>query len=257
MKKSICVCVVGHKEFELLSNDSMYKKMAVGSLAKGEKKPGYLYDSDGENISDKNDNYCELTAHYWIWKNSKADIVGLCHYRRYLSKYVFSNSLEGIIASEDIFRDLKKYDIILPYRNLSRRSVKEVYCVRNFQKDLDILREILHEKYPDYLNEFDRLMKRHSDYGGNILICTKKIFDEYSKWLFDILFEVERRTDLTGYTDYQKRIYGYMSERLLDLWVSVHRIKAKHYRMIKTDQSEKTREKITEILGMIITNMKL
>ena len=42
-----------------------------------------LHDDEGENISDKNPRYCELTAQYWAWKNEDADYYGFCHYRRY------------------------------------------------------------------------------------------------------------------------------------------------------------------------------
>ncbi|MDE7022508.1 MAG: DUF4422 domain-containing protein, partial [Lachnospiraceae bacterium] len=41
-----------------------------------------LQDNQGENISRKNRNYCELTATYHAWKNCQAAYKGLCHYRR-------------------------------------------------------------------------------------------------------------------------------------------------------------------------------
>ena len=43
------------------------------------------HDDEGDNISQKNKTYCELTAQYWAWKNEDADYYGFFHYRRYLA----------------------------------------------------------------------------------------------------------------------------------------------------------------------------
>ena len=43
---------------------------------------GIVGDDSGDNISAKNNIYCEMTAVYWAWKNLDADYIGLCHYRR-------------------------------------------------------------------------------------------------------------------------------------------------------------------------------
>lgn len=43
-------------------------------------------------------------------------------------------------------------------------------------------------------------------------------FQEFMAWWFDVLFEFERRIDLTKYTNYQQRIFGFIAERLLNVW---------------------------------------
>ena len=250
--KKVEVYVVTHKLFDKKLCDC-YKKIAVGSNLLSDKTFNeYLRDDVGDNISDKNANYCELTAHYWIWKNSKADIVGLCHYRRYFTNKIFSNDLTNIPNADQIQSILDNgYDIILPYRPIARRKVKEIYCDYGFEHDLDILRKIILEKYHDYIGAYDMLMDRHSNYPYNMLICSKKHFNEYSKWLFDILFEVEKRTDLTGYTQQQARIYGFMSERLLEVWVLHNSLKIKHLRVFNNEMKYSLKKRLIDILSII------
>ena len=53
----------------------------------------------------------------------------------------------------------------------------------------------------------------------NMWITKKDIFDRYCRWLFDILFEVEKGIELQGYDGYQKRVMGFLSERLFRVWL--------------------------------------
>lgn len=211
------IYVVTHKNVNL-TLPNCYKKIAVGSLVFEELNGEYIKDNKKDNISSKNANYCELTAHYWMWKNAEADVIGLCHYRRFFTKKIFSNSINYVLTEADILKTLESgYDIILPYRPCARRTVRDIYCDFGFLEDWNILRGVIAEKTPDYLKEFDALTNRHSNYCANMLICKKELFDEYSKWLFDILFEVEKRVNLEGYDNQQARIFGFMSERLLEV----------------------------------------
>lgn len=252
-ENKMTIYVVSHKQIHEQLPEG-YKGIAVGPLAQNPPE-GFVSDNTGDNISKKNANYCELTAQYWIWKNDReSDIVGLCHYRRFFTAQVFSNDRKYILSRAQVIQDIenKGYDIILPIRPIARRTVKEIYLDFGFEKDLDILREVILEKYPQYVSEYDLLLKRHSNYIANMMITKKEIFDKYSAWLFDILFEVEKRVDISTYTVQQARIFGFMSERLLEVWVRKNKLSIKHYRVMNTEMKYSTKDHLVDIASYII-----
>ena len=256
-KRHITIYTVTHKPVDLsaLKLDPCYQLIRVGPYAKDETSD-LAADNTGDNISEKNPNYCELTAHYWMWKNDRSDIIGLCHYRRYFTESSLSEDTSHILSQKTIEETLQKYDIILPYRPVARRTVKQIYLDFGFEKDLDNLRAVISEKYPDFVADYDTVMNQHSNYPANMLICSKKLFDAYSAWLFDILFEVEKRTDLTGYTPQQARIYGFMSERLLEVWVRHKQLRIKHYRWLNTEKDYAMKAKALDILSIAMNPFK-
>ncbi len=232
----IQVYVVTHKFFDWKKIKG-YTPIAVGKELTTNKNCSWLKDNTLENISDKNQNYCELTAQYWIWKNdNQSDIKGLCHYRRYLSCSILSNQKKYILTQKQIERFLKKYDVILPFRGASIRGNLKAYCDSGFEQDIFITRDVVKELYPEYLAAFNRVFDDASTEIANMMITSRKIFDDYSKWLFDILFEVENRVDLNGYSVQQARIFGYISERLLDVWLTHHGLRIKRFRILNTEK---------------------
>ena len=62
-------------------------------------------------------------------------------------------------------------------------------------------------------------MRSRSGHIFNMLIARRTIFDAYYTWLFDMLFEVEKRLDTSGYSPSDQRVFGYLAERLLDVYV--------------------------------------
>ena len=84
---------------------------------------------------------------------------------------------------------------------------------------------------------FDKIANGRKLYLYNMFISRKEIFDEYYKWLFDILFELEKRVNISNYTDYDKRIFGFLSERLLSVWLEKNNhLKIKEMPVYNTEQ---------------------
>ena len=180
----------------------------------------YTGDNSGENISAKNRNFCELTCLYWAWKNLEADFLGLVHYRRHFSGKYARDPRKRIITSGELEKLLSSCDIIMPKkRNYFIESNFQQYVHAHHIEDLQATRAVISEKYPDYLTAFDTVMKRTSGYRFNMCIMKKPLFDAYCSWLFDILFEVEKRLDISNYSAYDARVFGFISERLLDIWI--------------------------------------
>lgn len=216
------IYVVTHKELDIKLPNG-YKIIAVGdsNLNKYDYKDNTL-----DNISNKNKNYCELTALYWIYKNIKEDIIGLCHYRRYFMDEHINNI--DILPYEDVIKYLIEYDIILPTLHITRyTSIYNEYINEHIKKDIDNTRMIIELYYNEYLYSFDYIMNSNKEYGFNMFISRKDLIDNYCKWLFDILFKLEKITDVSLYDDYQKRMYGFIAERLFTVWIYKNNLKIK------------------------------
>ena len=202
------------------------------------------YDNVGDNISKKNPFFCELTGLYWAWKNLKNDYIGLVHYRRYFSicKHIPKTpekKFDVILNKEQVNNLLKDNDIILPKeRKYYIENLYDHYKHTMYVKPLDETGKIIQEKYPEYMNEFNKLHKRTSAHMFNMFIMKKDILDEYCKWLFDILFELENRMKGQGeeYDKFHSRFYGRISELLLDVWINTNCMK---YAEVKVIDMEK------------------
>lgn len=223
-KEKISIYVVTHKNIKHKIKLNDYYYIGVGS---NNDINVDFFDNDGkDNISNKNSNYCELTAQYWIWKNDTSDIVGLCHYRRFFYNPYLSIFYNWYLKSNKIKKILDEYDIIVPkkfcLKNPKINTIYEHYCDQHYKKDIDNVRKIIKLKYNKYLIAFDKFMNSSNCCLFNMMITSKKIYDEYSEFLFGVLFELEKITDLTGYNDYQKRIYGFLGERLLNVFLFAH-----------------------------------
>lgn len=243
MDKKVEIYVSHYKDYYRYEN-KIFKHYFVGNkLNKKNNTMNLPGDDTGENISQKNDNFNELTLLYWVWKNTKQDYVGFAHYRRFLVYENFENKkLEKIynkilrktsktenqkikiiekklsIFTKKIIKDVKKYDIILPYPSIMPLTLKEQYNYHHIKEHYIILGEIINEKYPKIYKSYLNASQRNTFFIANMFITSRKIFDEICTFLFDILFELEKRIEIPT-DDVQKRVFGFISERLLTIYL--------------------------------------
>ena len=235
----IKILVATHKKY-WMPNDDVYLPLHVGREGKADL--GYLGDNTGDNISSKNANYCELTGLYWAWKNLKCDYVGLCHYRRYFAREnIHTDNLEkkktAILHRKDYEKLLQEYDVILPVkRNYYVETVRSQYEHAHNKRDIDETKRIVMELYPEYSEAFEKVMGRTKLYILNMFVMKKQQFDEYCSWLFSILFELEKRIDISSYNMYEARVFGFISERLFNVWLEKQQLKVKDVPVINLEK---------------------
>ena len=231
----IKVIVATHKKYQM-PTDKLYLSLHVGS--EGKEDLGYQKDNVGKNISKKNPFFCELTGLYWAWKNLDADYIGLVHYRRYftMSKNpgkTTNEKFKSVLSLKETKELLKETDIILPNkRKYYIENLYDHYKHTMYIEPLDETRNILEEKYPKYLEEFDKLHKRTSAHMFNMFIMKKDILDDYCKWLFGILFELEKRMKDKEYDSFHSRFYGRVSELLLDVYINTNNLNYKEVKFM-------------------------
>ncbi len=244
-----------HKPCELFQS-GIITPVQVGASINGAYDAQHAHDSDGENISAKNRTYCELTAQYWAWKNVQADYYGFMHYRRYFSfnpqrlpEDSFGNvtfrRLDDDAAEKLCLNDAQIEAMVQGYDVLSvapqdvremdgSKSVYEHYKKSPYHRisDLDTVCDVISRKYPDYKQAAERYLNGTTGYFCNMYILSQKIFNEYCAWMFDILAEHERLTDLSDYDINEYRVSGFLSERLWGIF----------YTKLKEDKQLKCRE---------------
>ena len=233
---NIKIYVATHKRYDLLLkiNNPIYIPIHCGKAIYidplGAK--GYLPilgDNTGDNISNRNLNYCELTAIYWAWKNDNSkpdDIIGFNHYRRYFSEPTDDMTLLGQKSIEEM---LSNYDFIVNGcgtegntptnpKDSAYEGYKSAHCI----KDLDNALEGTKILFPDLYNTINFEIKNNGAMClCNMFITRKKYLDEYCEYLFSVLNYVDSKIDWKDgvHEGYGGRVFGFLGERLLRPWL--------------------------------------
>lgn len=171
-------------------------------------------DDTGDNISELNYSFCELTAIYWVWKNYEKieypDFVGFCHYRRIFdvdSKTfdVFLGNHQIVYAGlENISQDLEKLTVYEQFSNNHKKTDME-RCLEYF-KNNDT------EFYNSLIEYLELPFGKSALY--NMFIMPKDVFFEYCELIFGMLFNIKEKFNLSSYSFYGSRIFGFLCERI-------------------------------------------
>ncbi|MBQ7524453.1 MAG: DUF4422 domain-containing protein [Alphaproteobacteria bacterium] len=292
---NVKILVCYHKPAVLLKNDVLVPIHTGRALATEVSKDGTMSEDDyqwmldnmigddtGDNISEKNRSYNEVTGIYWAWKNRKSlgnpEYVGFMHYRR---QFLFDNSKQKLYADcpQDIFRAwytidclkgkdftylfseeqikdaLSDADVLVPETSECELSVSQLYAswtVGHVFSDLELALSIIDEKYPEYSNSAKEYMDSHRYYNYNMFVMKRGIFDSYCEFLFGILFEMEKRIDISDRSIVKLRTYAYISERLTGVFIT----QLKKNNNISIKERHLIFEKYTDVVKKVVPSFK-
>ena len=268
MAKDLSIYVFKHKKssFDIIE-DETHIPVQVGAFYTKE-DICKVKDDILDNISEKNPLYSELTGIYWVWKNRKeGKYIGCEHYRRHFD-----------LTEAEIKEILSNNEIILPRKYiLNAKSVEEFHRAFHNINDLKLCEDIIYDLYPEYKDSYEKYIKNSNLlYIANSFITTSENFNNLCDFLFTIFFEFERRKGFTtldewktyvkeanvqicppdhknnGLTweDYQLRIFGFLAERLLTLYV-LHNFNGKIYEtdLIRLDRQKKNMKTLLCCIG--------
>lgn len=245
--ENVKIFVVAHKPYEMPKNDSVLLPIHVGRVGSCHKKEmaDIIGDDTGWNISKKNSQYCEMTAHYWIWKNVKnIEYVGVCHYRRFFGADVTEGNIMEVMADADVMLVEPSWYIDSVYAYFAKFIGAE---------NMTILWTVMKRVYPKYVETLEQVCGGVKFYPFNMLLCKKEVFDTYCEWMFSLLSECEKIVRLAPYTN-ANRALAYMAELLTGVYFIHRKMKIKEVPYYKVEDGLLVLVKRTPEENQILAN---
>ncbi len=233
---NVKIYTMTHKLFQK-PEDPVYVPMHVGRAITEDL--GYMGDDTGDHISDLNPLYGELTGLYWLWKNeTEADVIGICHYRRYF----LTEDGSRFMTQADYEEALSDCDILTSDFLSNGGSNRENFAKAHNIADMNAVGDAIKKLYPKDYPAFEKVMADDKCCYGNLMVTTKEKFDEYCEWLFHIFAEASDAIDVSDYDMYHKRVYGFLSEVMLYVWIAARKYRYKECRIGITSEKAETIE---------------
>lgn len=199
---------------------------------------GYLGDDTGESISELNPFYGELTGLYWLWKNYQ----NVDFDRSVSLSQIFFDGLGKLMTKDEYETELEDADVLVSDPIYASKPYLEYYGEAHNVNDMILAGKIIQKLYPDDSWAFDEIMQGRKYYFGNLCVMRKQLFDDYCSWLFSIFFEMEGMIDVSNYDEYHKRLFGFLSEELLLVYITARKLRVKEYHIGITAEKAETVE---------------
>lgn len=223
------ILVACHKPYDKVYRDNVYIPIQVGKAIRPNLNLGYITDATGDNISEQNSYYCELTAAYWGWKNLDCEYIGLNHYRRYFD-FIFTDA--------NIDKILCHHDVIMSTPVYLSQNVVEFLMSNLIPEDVYVALKLLETMYPEDYSKAESFFTNKIYYPCNMFVCKKYIFDEFAQWEFAYLNKLKNLLHLSGYTR-EKRILGFIAEALLPIYFFNRKFRVKGLNIVSYPGSNK------------------
>ncbi len=233
-----------HKPVEYgIWDNALYTPLEVGAALRSEHMCELRDDMGKDNLSEFNAFLAETSGTYWIWKNHSKDAKYIlqCQYRRRLE----------FPENQDFDELFKDFDVIAASPLMyTHATVWGQYGACHCLGDMELVQEIIKDRYPEYNEDFEKWVKCGSwQFYANGFVMRAEDFDRYCKWLFTILREFLQRkgwihmgavrkeiekdiregrrvstdgkkmVDVEDAVRYQSQVGGFLSERLLGLYL--------------------------------------
>lgn len=220
-KQNVCVYVaksIYDRELETPYEYPVYEQPIQVGAALTEQRLGEAVATDdtGDNISERNRQYSELTGLYWVWKNRRHEIAGLAHYRRH---FVLPEDWADIMREHHI-------DVIVPVPTYVYPDIDSNYRQRHIPDDWDFLLAYLYKKEPEAYSAAKEVFSGSLYLPCNMFIASWEVLDELCGWMFPILDAVAKNGGVKEDV-YLNRYVGFVSERLITLFFTMYHDKYK------------------------------
>lgn len=185
-----------------------YEKTIQAGTALADVSIADIHDDTGINISKKNRMYCEMSAVYWIWKNTDHDWIGIEHYRRHL------------LVKPEMLRD--DIDAILPLPYICYPHEISQFLRFTTEDVLNALLKALKELHPDKYEDYHRILYDKYQYTYNMICARRYVFDNYCRWFFEITEYMEKTIGEDVPELIKTRAFSYVAEVLTNLYFMYH-----------------------------------
>ncbi len=232
MRKDILrVYVVAHKPYDIPSNEVLVPIHVGRAASQYKDEMAWMQGDDtGDNISCRNGSYCEMTAHYWIWKNvHDIEYVGVCHYRRYFGVDLTNNNIKDIMAEADVLMVEPSWHVDSVYSYFAKYMGAE---------NMTILYMVMKKRFPEYFKTLDNICDGIKFHPFNMLLCRKSLFNDYCQWIFTILEACEIYVKPAPYSN-ARRTLAYMAELLTGVYFIHRQLRIKTVPYYKIEDGQK------------------